>query len=66
MDGSRIVDLGFNWEMNSMLIGVFGHFILFGSGYLFSRIFGGYIPEDIEDLTIHKLREIKKAESAST
>lgn len=65
-DGSRIVDLGFNWEMNSMLIGVFGHFILFGSGYLFSRIFGGYIPEDIEDLTIHKLREIKKAESAST
>jgi len=56
-DGGRIVDFGFNWNMNSILIGVFGHFVLFGTGYLTSRLFGGYLPDNIHELTIHKVRE---------
>ncbi|MBC9888799.1 MAG: sodium/solute symporter [Opitutae bacterium] len=65
--GGRIVDFGFNWEMNSMLIGLFGHFILFGVGYLTSRLLGGYRPANVEELTIHqvaKLRRAGKAEKA--
>ena len=38
--GGRVVDFGFNWEMNTILIGVFGHFVLFVIGYLVSLIFG--------------------------
>ena len=59
-DGGRIVDFGFNWNMNSILIGVFGHFVLFGTGYLTSRLFGGYLPDNIHELTIHKVREIHR------
>ena len=54
-DGSRIVDFGFNWEMNTILIGVFGHFVLFITGYVVSRIFGGYRPENVSQLTIREL-----------
>jgi len=57
-DGSRIVDFGFNWEMNSILIGVFGHFVLFGVGYLASMIFGGYKPDDVRRLTVYELKRI--------
>jgi len=53
--GSRMVNFGFNWEMNTILIGVFGHFVLFGIGYLVSRIFGGYRPENVASLTIREL-----------
>jgi SSS family solute:Na+ symporter len=41
--------------MNTILIGVFGHFVLFGIGYLISRIFGGYRPENVASLTIREL-----------
>jgi len=64
-EGARIVDFGFNWTMNSLLIGVFGHVILFGTGYISSIIFGGYCPENIDELTIHKLRELNKSSSDS-
>ncbi len=56
--GSRTVDFGFNWEMNPILIGVFGHFVVFGVGYAWSLIFGGHRPDDIENLILsgHRLR----------
>lgn len=48
----RLIDLGrFNFGMNPILIGVFGHFILFGVGYIASLALGGYRPEDVEQLT---------------
>lgn len=47
----RIVDLGFNFEMNPILIGVFGHVVLFGVGYLASVILGGWRPENVKRLT---------------
>lgn len=54
-DGSRLVDFGFNWEMNPILIGVFGHFVLFGVGYVTSLLFGGYRPDNVQQLTIREL-----------
>ena len=49
--GSRLLDLGrFNFELNTILVGVLGHFVLFGVGYLVSRGFGGYRPADLDDL----------------
>ncbi|MBL9215600.1 MAG: sodium/solute symporter [Opitutaceae bacterium] len=48
---SRLLDLGWNFEMNPILIGVFGHFVLFGTGWLASRLCGGYRPENVVDLT---------------
>ncbi|MBK1879680.1 sodium:solute symporter family transporter [Pelagicoccus mobilis] len=50
---SPIVDLGpFNWQMNFILLGVFGHFVLFGVGYLYSLLFGGYRPAGVEQLVV--------------
>jgi len=56
--GERFVDLGFNFEMHPILIGVFGHFILFGVGYGASLLLGGFCPEgaELERLTIHGRR----------
>jgi solute:Na+ symporter, SSS family len=51
--GPLQVDLGFNFQMHPIMIGVFSHFILFASGYLASLAFGGYRP-DIRGLTIWK------------
>ncbi len=52
---ARMVDLGvFNFPFNQILIGVFGHFIVFGVGYAVSRVFGGYIPEEIDALVLRK------------
>lgn len=48
---NRLVDLGFNFEMNPILIGVFGHVVLFVTGYIASRIFGGWRPDDVDRLT---------------
>ena len=48
--GARIVDLGFNFEMNP-LIGVFGHLVLFITGWIASRVLGGHVPADVERLT---------------
>lgn len=50
---TRILDLGFNFEFNPILIGLFGHFILFGVGYAASLLFGGSRPDNVEDLTFH-------------
>ena len=47
----RLIDLGFNFEMNPILIGVFGHLVLFVTGYVSSRLFGGWRPENVDRLT---------------
>ncbi|WP_438482575.1 sodium:solute symporter family transporter [Oleiharenicola lentus] len=59
----RMIDLGFNFEMNPILIGVFGHAVLFITGYVASLIFGGWKPENVENLTFHSL-STKKAVAA--
>lgn len=43
--GPLQVNLGVNFRMNSLLIGVISHFVLFGVGYAASVLFGGYRPE---------------------
>ncbi len=55
LTGPLKVDLGFNFQMHPIMIGVFSHFILFASGYLASLAFGGYRP-DVAGLTIWKDR----------
>lgn len=60
----RMVDLGWNFEMNPILIGVFGHFILFGSGWIASRLFGGHRPDNVEDLTIWNRRNRRQGDPA--
>lgn len=57
---SRIVDLGFNFEMNPILIGVFGHLVLFGTGWLASRLLGGHRPENVEQLTFWGRKGLRK------
>jgi len=47
----RIVDFGFNFDMNPILIGFFGHIVLFSTGWLASRFLGGHLPDNVEDLT---------------
>ncbi|HOE96976.1 MAG TPA: sodium/solute symporter [Candidatus Sumerlaeota bacterium] len=59
----RILDTGVNFTMNPILIGVFGHFVLFGVGYLVSLIFGGYRPDDVEQLTIFRRKDLDLAEA---
>jgi SSS family solute:Na+ symporter len=47
-----IVPLGrFSFSMNPIVIGIAGHLILFGVGYVASLIIGGYRPADVEQLT---------------
>ncbi len=50
----RILDLGFNFNWNPILIGIFGHLILFFTGYLTSKLFGGYRPENVDQLTFRR------------
>jgi solute:Na+ symporter, SSS family len=57
----RLVDLGFNFALNPILIGVIGHLVLFGTGWLASRIFGGHRPANVEDLTYWGLKKIRAA-----
>lgn len=52
---ARVVDLGFNFEMHPILIGVFGHAVLFGVGLLASRLFGGHRPANVDQLTFRRL-----------
>lgn len=49
---AHLLDLPINFTMNPILIGLFGHLVLFGTGYLASRLFGGYRPESVEQLTV--------------
>ena len=51
LTGPLGVDLGFNFTMNTILIGVFSHFVLFGVGYLASMLFGGFRP-NLTGLTV--------------
>jgi SSS family solute:Na+ symporter len=55
LTGPLGVDLGVNFRMNSLLIGVFSHPIVFGVGYLASRVFGAPTP-DVERLTVWGLQ----------
>ena len=55
---TRLLDLSLNFGFNPILIGVLSHIVLFTVGYLASRIFGGYRPENVDRLTIyHKQQE---------
>ena len=48
---NRSVDLGvLNFNMNPIMIGVFGHLITFGVGYLASLVAGDSPPHDVDDL----------------
>jgi solute:Na+ symporter, SSS family len=51
---NRVVDLGFNFNLNPILIGVLGHMILFGVGYLYSLMIGGWRPERVDRLTFRR------------
>ena len=52
-----VVDLGLNFPLNPILIGVGGHLVLFGTGWIASKVLGGHRPEDVERLTIYGLRK---------
>jgi SSS family solute:Na+ symporter len=54
--GTRILDLGFNFPLNPLLIGVSGHLVLFFTGWIASRLLGGYVPENVERLTYWSLK----------
>ena len=49
--GPLQVDLGFNFTMHPIMIGIFSHPLLFISGYLASALLGGHRP-DLAGLTI--------------
>ncbi len=52
---ARLIDLGnYNFAMNSILIGIFAHVVLFTVGLLVSVTFGGYRPADIEQLLLRR------------
>lgn len=51
---ARVLDLPFNFEFNPILIGVAGHLVLFISGYLGSLLFGGFCPENVDQLTFRR------------
>lgn len=53
--GPLKVDLGINFILNPILIGVLSHFVLFGVGYVASLALGGYRP-DLAGLTIWDAR----------
>jgi SSS family solute:Na+ symporter len=54
---NRVLDLGFNFPLNPILIGICGHAVLFGTGWIASRLFGGDRPVDIERLTCWGLKD---------
>ena len=45
--------------LNPILIGVCGHAVLFGTGWLASRIVGGHVPMDVERLTYFGLKKYR-------
>lgn len=49
--GPLKVDLGIQFQMNPIMIGILSHFVVFITGYAASRIFGGTVPE-LTGLTI--------------
>ncbi len=61
LTGPLKINLGFNFTFNSILIGVFSHFILFGVGYIASLVVGGYRPE-LAGLTVWDKRPVEAIE----
>ena len=56
---ARTLDLGdYNFDMNAIMIGVFGHLITFGVGYIVSILAGGYRPDDVDDLRFRRVRNV--------
>jgi len=54
---TRTLDIGgLNFEMNPIMIGILGHAVSFGAGYLGSLLFGGYRPDDVDELQLRGLR----------
>jgi SSS family solute:Na+ symporter len=53
---NRVLDLGFNFPLNPILIGILGHLIVFGVGYGASRLLGGYVPPHVDQLTFRRVR----------
>jgi SSS family solute:Na+ symporter len=53
----RVVDLGFNFPLNPILIGVCGHAVLFASGWIASQLVRGHVPADVERLTYFGLKK---------
>ena len=51
LTGPLKIDLGFNFTMHPIMIGIFSHPLLFISGYLVSLLLGGYRPQ-LAGLTI--------------
>jgi SSS family solute:Na+ symporter len=51
LTGPLGVNLGLNFTMNTLLIGVFSHFVLFGVGYVASLVLGGD-RVDLKGLTV--------------
>ena len=56
LTGALNFDMGFNFEMTPMLIGLFSHAILFAVGYVVSVLFGGVRP-DLTGLTANTASE---------
>ncbi|MDO8540873.1 MAG: sodium/solute symporter [Opitutaceae bacterium] len=53
---NRALDLGFNFPLNPILIGLGSHVVLFATGWLASRAFGGHVPSDVDRLTVYGLK----------
>ncbi len=52
--GNRVIDFGLNFTLNPILLGVLGHLVLFGVGYTWSLLFGGYRPANVQQLTFRR------------
>jgi SSS family solute:Na+ symporter len=59
----QLLDLGFNFPFNPILIGLLGHIVVFGVGYAASRLFGGYIPPEVDQLTFRRRKSADVAAS---
>lgn len=55
---TRLIDLGaFSFSMNPIMIGVFGHLVSFGVGYIASLLFGGWRPDDVDTLRLAGMQQ---------
>jgi SSS family solute:Na+ symporter len=50
----RVLDLGFNFPLHPILIGLLGHVVVFVVGYGASRLFGGHVPPNVDQLTFRR------------
>jgi SSS family solute:Na+ symporter len=51
---NQLLNLGFNFPLNPILIGILGHVIVFVVGYVASRLLGGYVPPNVDQLTFRR------------